>query len=138
MGANSGSGKRRLMTDINVTPFVDIMLVLLIIFMIAAPSLNRAGMKLNLPKAGSAERIKPASMSIAIQRSGDVFIDRHSVPRDEIRKLVQEALKKNPSTDVVIATDQNVPHGEVIKVMDEIKSGGINNISLLVDAQATK
>jgi biopolymer transport protein ExbD len=138
MGANSGSGKRRLMTDINVTPFVDIMLVLLIIFMIAAPSLNRAGMKLNLPKAGSAERIKPASMSIAIQRSGDVFIDRHSVPRDEIRKLVQEALKKNPSTDVVIAADQNVPHGEVIKVMDEIKSGGINNISLLVDAQATK
>lgn len=124
----------RLITEINVTPFVDIMLVLLIIFMIAAPSLYQRGLNLNLAKAGSGEHLKPASLTVSINAAGQVAFDKTPVDQSEVRARVKEIVAKNANTEVVIAADASVTHGIVIKVMDEIKAGGLQNIALLVDS----
>lgn len=119
--------------SINITPFVDIILVVLIIFMIATPVLMNPGIKVNLPQASSGDTTSPSQLNISIITGGEIFINGKKSSESEIEKLTKEALAKNPDAQAIIAADREVPHGKVISVLDKVKASGIKRFAISIE-----
>ncbi|MDF7775130.1 protein TolR [Sphingomonas sp. AOB5] len=137
-----GRGRRSPMAEINVTPLVDVMLVLLIIFMVTAPLLN-AGVPVNLPesKAKALEQdAKP--VQITVEATGQVYID--SVPvADAMLGSELERLAKQPNEDgkpplIFLRADQALDYGKVMRVMGELNRAGLNRVSLVTNSSSSK
>ena len=130
-----GRGKPAVMSEINVTPFVDVMLVLLIIFMVAAPLLT-VGVPLELPKtaaqAVSTEQEEP--LTISVQEDGTISVQNTAVPEAElIAKLTAIAAERNDDR-LYLRADGKIPYERVVQVMGALNSGGFSNIVLVTDA----
>lgn len=131
MNAPTG-GSRRAMSEINVTPFVDVMLVLLIIFMVTAPMMKQ-GLNVDLPetKGTGTAHTKSDPITVTIRQNGKVFIGNTEVPvdllSDKIKGMTESALDKR----IFIEADKKVTYESVAKVMGEVQSAGIFNISLV-------
>jgi biopolymer transport protein TolR len=131
-------GRRAPMADINVTPLVDVMLVLLIIFMVTAPLLT-AGVPVNLPESRAKaldHELKP--VQIAIDEKGQVFVDNETVADDALSARLS-AIAAKPGTDgkpaaIFLRADQGLGYGKVMKVMGELNRAGLNRVSLLTNA----
>jgi biopolymer transport protein TolR len=133
--------KRRLMGEINVVPYIDVMLVLLIIFMVTAPMLSQ-GIKVELPDAG-AEPLEPDlqkmdPLILSVDAAGSFYIsvgDDKDKPQDATRilKLAQIVLKKNPETPVLVKADERVEYGRVISGMVLLQRAGARKIGFLTD-----
>ena len=127
---------RRAMSEINVVPYIDVMLVLLIIFMVAAPLINPG--QIDLPEAASKLNPAVAPMEVRVRPNGDLaFVDRSKAP-DELRvtrqrllELVREAQRANPQQAVVIAGDRNVRYEEVLHVLDLLQRSQVKRVGLL-------
>ena len=139
MAISGNNNGRSVLSEINVTPFVDVMLVLLVIFMVTAPILYQ-GVEINLPKVESrpmpaAEREK--KILVTLNENGEIYIEkkRYSLPelKLEIRSLVRNTGKELEEEDVFLRADSNVPYGTVMEVMAEIKKAGINKIGLITE-----
>jgi biopolymer transport protein TolR len=139
---NSGKERLSALSEINVTPFVDVMLVLLVIFMVTAPILYQ-GVDVNLPKVESkpmpaAEREK--KIVVTIDEKGEVYIekDKYSLPelRVKIRELIRDMGKNPEEEEVLLRADSNVAYGTVIEVMAEIRKAGINKLGLITEPPA--
>jgi biopolymer transport protein ExbD len=116
-------------TGINVTPLVDITLVLLIIFMVTAKIIVSQSVPLDLPKAASGSEVQVV-FSVILAADGTTQIDGKPVPNDDaILPAAQDAHKKNPDVRAVIKADSAVPHGRVIHVLDLLKQGGVAKIA---------
>ncbi|HEY7534743.1 MAG TPA: protein TolR [Thermodesulfobacteriota bacterium] len=133
------NGGNTVLSEINVTPFVDVMLVLLVIFMVTAPILYQ-GVDVNLPKVESkpmpaAEREK--KIVVAINDKGEIFIEKEKYTlgslKVEIRKLIVDQGKRIEDGDVFLRADANVPYGDVIEVMAEIKKAGVKKLGLVTE-----
>lgn len=128
--------KRRLMNEINVVPYIDVMLVLLIIFMITAPLVNSG--QIELPQIGKSlkpaiaplEVIIKADKSLAIRDLALTTIER-KVNRDELIAVIKKKQEKNKDQPVVIAADKNVRYEEVIKMMDILQKQRVTKVGLL-------
>jgi len=127
---------RRAMAEINVVPYVDVMLVLLIIFMVAAPLINPG--QIELPQA--AARLEPAvaPMEVRVRANGDLaIVDRNKssdevrVTRDELLDFVRQAQQSHPDQAIVIAGDRAVRYEEVIKVLDLLQRNQVKRVGLL-------
>ena len=127
---------RRAMAEINVVPYVDVMLVLLIIFMVAAPLINPG--QIELPQA--AARLEPAvaPMEVRVRANGDLaLVDRNKssdevrVTRDELLDFVRQAQQTHPDQAIVIAGDRAVRYEEVIKVLDLLQRNQVKRVGLL-------
>lgn len=134
--SSSGRGGRRLKNEINVVPYIDVMLVLLVIFMVTAPLIT-PGM-IELPSVGQASEVKAVPLEVQISEDGKVAVrmrEAGSQPQDIAREaLVQEVQARlTPETPVVIAADGRVPYEQVVKAMDELRASGITRLGLLVD-----
>ena len=124
------------MAEINVVPYIDVMLVLLIIFMVAAPLINPG--QIDLPQAAAKLNPAVAPMEVRVRPNGDLaLVDRSKSP-DELRvdsrrllDLVREAQKANPSQAVVIAGDRNVRYEEVLNVLDLLQKSQVKRVGLL-------
>jgi len=124
------------MSEINVVPYIDVMLVLLIIFMVAAPLINPG--QIDLPQAASKLDPAVAPMEVRVRPNGDLsFVDRSKSP-DEIRvnrerllALVRDAQRANPQQAVVIAGDRNVRYEEVLNVLDLLQRSQVKRVGLL-------
>ena len=117
------------MAEINVTPFVDIMLVLLIIFMVTAPMMQQ-GLEVDLPVAKGSGFTKDLPVIVSITKSKKIYInDKGKTTMD---KLASE-LKKTKGNEVLIKADSNVPYGFVIKVMARIKESGIDKVGMITN-----
>lgn len=130
-----GRGKAAVMSEINVTPFVDVMLVLLIIFMVAAPLLT-VGVPLELPKtaaqAVSTEQEEP--LTISVQEDGTISVQNTPVPETElIARLTAIAAERNDDK-LYLRADGKIPYERVVQVMGALNSGGFSNIVLVTDA----
>lgn len=119
--------------DINITPFVDIILVVLIIFMVATPVLMSSGIKVNLPQASSGDNTSPSELNISIAAAGNLFINGKKSTIENIITAVKEAVGKNPDSQAIIAADRDVPHGKVISVLDQVKAAGIRRFAISID-----
>ncbi len=131
----SRSGRRRQrarpMSEINVTPFVDVMLVLLIVFMVTAPLLS-AGVPVNLPEANAKPlAVDKEPVSVTIDADGRVFIKDAEVPIDELVSKLSAAVGGNLDQRIYIRGDRSVSYGAIMRVMGDINGAGFRNIGLV-------
>ena len=122
--------KRRMMNQINVVPYIDVTLVLLVIFMVTAPMTNPGVVE--LPKVGQAlkqPQVPPLVLTVKLNHK--IEFDNKPMPRDELLLAVRKAIAKAPERSVVIAADEDVKYGEVVKVMDLLKQNKVDKVGLL-------
>jgi biopolymer transport protein ExbD len=134
MAMDLGGAKGGVKSDINVTPLVDVMLVLLIIMMLIAPMLNE-GVSVKLPKANNTVE-KPQSQDqtiIAIAANKAIYLNAKPVPEAELAKRVQDILEAKTEKIVLIKADQEVEYGAVMAVMDQLRQAAIEDIGLVTE-----
>ncbi|MDI3288247.1 biopolymer transporter ExbD [Polyangium sp. 15x6] len=129
MAASSSSNEDNMVEGINVTPLVDITLVLLIIFMVTAKIIVSQAVPLDLPKASPGQEVQMV-FSVELRANGDMVIDGKKLPNDEAAlPLAKEAQAKTPDLRAVIRAEQTVQHGRVIHALDVLKRAGITKIA---------
>jgi len=122
------------MSDINMTPLIDVMLVLLVIFIITAP-LMTSSLKLDLPKTDSGTPSSvPRFIALAIDADGKLFFGDESLTREALAQRVTQAAKDNPQLEVQLRADQKVPYGQVAEVIALIQKAGLNRIGFVTEA----
>jgi biopolymer transport protein TolR len=123
----------RLMSDINVTPFVDVMLVLLIIFMVTAP-LMMEGVKVDLPEASSAPISSDEEhLVVTVNKDGKIFISDYELTVDFLQEKLVKILDGRTDRELFLRADKTVPYGVVVRVMSEIKGAGIEKLGMLTE-----
>jgi len=120
------------MAEINITPFTDVVLVLLIIFMIATPFIYQSSMKVQLPKASKSEETS-RDIIININARGDVFLEDAKVNLDTLKFKLRAIVRNKPDTSVIINGDKNVRYDSVIQVMDVLTQSGVKNPGLGIE-----
>ncbi len=133
--SSNGDEEFSAISEINVTPFVDVVLVLLVIFMVTAPMLVREQMSVNLPKAQSGEKSVSEQVTIVIEKEGRILIDKKPVSFEEIDSEIKALLLKNPSAQAVISADTDSKHGDVVRVMDLVKQAGLTRFAIQIERQ---
>jgi biopolymer transport protein TolR len=121
------------MSDINMTPLVDVMLVLVVIFIITAPLLA-SSIRLDLPRTDAAKpNDAPAFVTVVLDRAGKTFLDEKAIGADELAQRLAEAAKRNPETEIHLRADQSVPYGRVVEIMGAAQKAGLNRIGFVAD-----
>ena len=136
MAMGGHNNNRAVMAEINVTPLVDVMLVLLVIFMVTAPMMQQ-GVQVNLPKADT-KAMTPAeeSVVVSVDKSGKVFIDKEAIPAGDLRKRLSTLFATRTKKEVFLKADAGVPYGEVVRTMTEIKRAGIERLRMVTEPAA--
>lgn len=122
-----------IMSEINVVPLVDVILVVLIIFMVTAPMIMKPSINVNLPKAASGEATTPSKLNITISGDGKLNLDGQMVEDAQVLAKAQEEVAKNPDIQAIIAADKDVPHGRVVSVLDIVKGAGVKKFAISID-----
>ena len=120
------------LADINVTPFVDVVLVLLIIFMLTAPILQ-SGIEVNVPKTRTVKEITEERLVITIDRSQRVYLGNDPININQIGPRLRARLRDPGRQSIFLRADQNVPFGAFATVMDTVKQAGITNVSIVTE-----
>lgn len=136
MAMGGQNNNRAVMAEINVTPLVDVMLVLLVIFMVTAPMMQQ-GVQVNLPKADT-KAMAPAeeAVVVSVDRSGKLFIDKEEIPASDLRKRLSEMFVTRAKKEVFLKADAGVPYGEVVRAMADIKGAGIERLGMVTEPAA--
>lgn len=136
-GTRRGRGSHRPMAEINVTPFVDVMLVLLIVFMVAAPLLT-AGVPIDLPdsaaKAMKDEDNKP--LEVSINKAGELFVGETPVKQDRLVALLSSMTNNDPDRRIYIRADQALDYGQVMGVLGAVSGAGFRKVALISDSKS--
>lgn len=123
--------KQKLIAEINITPFTDVILVLLVIFMITTPLILQSSLKVNLPQASSAQAAREVSpVNIIITNEGAVYLDEVLVTRRELREKVYARHKDEPSLAVILSSDRLVRFKDIVDVLDILNAMGIKNLNI--------
>jgi len=126
------------MAEINVTPFVDVMLVLLIIFMVTAPLLT-AGVPVDLPDSrANALDSEPQGVTISIDETGNVFIDDAPVAIGGFARALESLPRSDGGPDIILRADRGLDYGRVMAVMGELNRAGLNRISLVTNSSSVE
>ena len=121
------------MSDINMTPLVDVMLVLVVIFIITAPLLA-SSIRLDLPRSGAATpNDAPAFVTVVLDRAGGTFLDEQPMSPAQLAERLAQAAQRNPDTEIHLRADQAVPYGRVVEVMGAAQKAGLNRIGFVAD-----
>ncbi len=121
---------RTALSEINVTPLVDVMLVLLIIFMVTAP-LMQQGIDVNLPKAKGKELPPEERISIVVRKGGALFLNDNPISKQDMINKLTAISKLNPN--VFLKADKDVPYGTVVEIMGDIKEAGIEKLGMVTE-----
>ncbi|MEO0335946.1 MAG: biopolymer transporter ExbD [Pseudomonadota bacterium] len=128
-GRRRGGG----INDINITPFVDVVLVLLVIFMVTAPMVMNRAIKVNLPNAKSATSpAESKTLGITISAKGEFLVNGKLVLEDQLLEVAEAALASNPAVQALLAADVRVEHGRVIKAIDIVRQAGIEKFAFQI------
>ena len=128
---NPGS---RPMSDINMTPLIDVMLVLLVIFMITAP-LMTTSLKLDLPKTEGARPSDAAQfIAVAINEQGQLFVGDEAVSAEQLLQRAREAAQRDPLTEVQLRADSRVPYGRVAELIGLVQDAGLSRVGFITEA----
>ena len=126
--------RKKLMSDINVVPYIDVMLVLLVIFMITAPLLSQ-GVKVDLPQAAArpVENQDRETLVVTVDHDGNYYLDDRRISPEELRRKVKAILRLRPQTPVLIRGDRQANYGEVVKAMTLLQASGAPSVGLLTE-----
>ncbi len=121
------------MSDINMTPLIDVMLVLLVIFMITAPLMS-SSLHLDLPRAeGAQPSDAPKSIELAVDAHGRLFIAGEAIDEAGLQARVAEAARSNPATEVQLRADRGVPYGRVAELIGLVQAGGLSRVGFVTE-----
>ena len=123
-------GRPAALSEINVTPLVDVMLVLLIIFMVTAPLMTR-GIDVSLPETETADSLDDRRVEVSLDRQGRLWLGERPVREEILRSEMERLARARPGTGVYLRADSQVPYGSVLKVMDIIRTSGIERIAMI-------
>ena len=128
-----GTNSDRLMSDINVTPFVDVMLVLLVIFMVTAPMMMQ-GVDVSLPQTTSEPLVaKKENLIITINTKNQIFINDYQIGLDYLQDKLKTILEGRENREVYLRADQEISYGFVVRVMAEIKAAGVDKLGMVTE-----
>jgi biopolymer transport protein ExbD len=136
---NFGSGDDEpgpMIVNINVTPLVDITLVLLIIFMVTASYIVSPAIRVDLPKAASGTEQQRTSLGLTLTRDGTLYLNGAASSDDAVLRFIGGELPRNPDLQALISADRAVPHGDVVHLIDVVKRAGVHRFALNVDPGA--
>lgn len=119
-------------SEINVTPFVDIILVVLIIFMVTTPIIMNPSVQINLPKAASGDETVPSQLNVSIDKSGTIYMNGKTATIEELGSTSKSQVAQNADLQAIVSADSDVPHGRVIEVIDAIKSNGVIKFAISI------
>jgi len=137
MAGTFGGGDDEYVSGINVTPLVDVVLVLLVIFLMTAPVLYQSAIKVQLPKAKSGDsQAEKSPLSFSITKDGAVMWDKDVVDWNTLAQRVEKITQSNPEQTAIISADEAVPHGTVVKLMDTLRQAGLTRFALNVESAA--
>ncbi|MCC6545071.1 MAG: biopolymer transporter ExbD [Nitrospirae bacterium] len=125
--------KDRLLSDINMVPFVDIVLVLLIIFMISAPLMYR-GIDVDLPKSSVNTIKQEQRIMLIVDRFGNIYVDDRKVPMGGIESAIRQKSYDGAEVTVYLKADRSVPYGTIVSVMDKVKGMGIDKLGMVTES----
>ncbi len=134
MASHSGGDDFEI-TGINVTPLVDIMLVLLIIFMVTATYIVKEVIKIELPRAAATSETTARTLRLVITKEGGVYLDGAAITEAALARKIDESPDKKEDMQAVISADRAVMHGSVVHVLDLLKTRGINKFAIEIDAE---
>ncbi|MFM0741428.1 biopolymer transporter ExbD [Paraburkholderia xenovorans] len=136
MSPFAGDDDDGLMNEINMTPLVDVMLVLLIVFMVTIPVIRHA-VKIDLPHASSQkEDTKPAQVTVSVDADGNVMWDEQKVDDATLRAKIEQAAQANPQPELHLDADRKVPYEKVAEVMSAAQAGGLTKIGFVTQPKA--
>jgi biopolymer transport protein ExbD len=131
--AGKSTENEEMITDINVTPLVDITLVLLIIFMVTATYIVTPSIKVELPKAANSEESNPSTIAIVITKDDKTFLNGEEVNSDVLVDKIKKAVELNPDVQAIISADKYVYHGRVVNIIDLVKGAGITKFAISIE-----
>jgi biopolymer transport protein TolR len=130
MGSSRGNGPRGLVADINVTPLVDVMLVLLIIFMVTAPMMTQ-GLNVDLPQTTTNElRQVENPLTVTVKNDGTIWIDKIEYKKEQLREELGKKDEKIKEEPILLYADKDVPYGVVVSIMDDMKIAGFKKLGV--------
>jgi len=133
MAMTSGGNNKRLMSDINVTPLVDVMLVLLIIFMVAAPMMMQ-GVEVNLPKTTTKNiKTQDEPLMLTVNKNKEIFLESHQIKLDDLESKVRKIFENRRDKEVLLKADKDVSYGFVIDVVARVKKAGIDKLGMVTE-----
>ncbi len=124
-----------IVSEINIIPFVDIVLVILIIFLIVSPAFINPGFDINLPKAETAQQPENVKALLTIDIDGKIYLNRKLLKKTTLKQELEKFIKKDKNTKIVIAADKNVAHGNVISLIDFVRKAGVNRFAVSVESR---
>ncbi|MCA9539228.1 MAG: biopolymer transporter ExbD [Myxococcales bacterium] len=134
-GLSSGADDDDGIVGINVTPLVDIMLVLLIIFMVTSTYIVKPSIEVELPKAATGGDTLDTTLSLVIDQKGDLFLNGEPTTIDGIAAKCREVIKKDANAQAIIAADKATPHGDVVAIIDLIRRNGVLKFAINIEPQ---
>jgi biopolymer transport protein TolR len=123
-------------TGINVTPLVDVVLVLLIIFMVTANFIVRETMEVDLPRAANAGETVQGLVAVVMDKQGRLYLDGEEVSEAQLRQKVAASVQKDAETRAILSADQALPYGEVMHLIDVVKGEGVTRFALNIEKDA--
>ncbi len=137
-GGASFDGDDEGIVGINVTPLVDVMLVLLIIFMVASTYIVKNSIEVDLPKAATGGDVLDTTLSIIVTADGKLYLNGESATEQSIAQRCRQVSKTNPKAQAIIAADKATAHGRVVRVIDLVRKNGVKRFAINVDPESVK
>ena len=129
----TGNNGKKFMSEINVTPLVDVMLVLLIIFMVTAPMMTQ-GVDVNLPQTTTKSiKTQEDPLFLTINKKGEIFLEEHMIKLEELEEKVKSIFKYRREKELLLRADRDMPYGFVIKVVAAVKRAGIDKLGMVTE-----
>jgi len=138
MAAHVNRNDDDVIAQINIIPFVDIVLVLLIIFMVTSTAIVKAAIKVDLPKAANAGEAAVVTVNLVVTQDRELFLDGAPVTKEAAAAVLREKVKQDPKTQAVISADKRLPYGDVVQVIDFVKGNGVQTFALNIEKQVAK
>ncbi|MCB1157433.1 MAG: biopolymer transporter ExbD [Leptospiraceae bacterium] len=132
MAMSSGKGDDDTISDINITPMVDVILVLLVIFMVTANFLKKESININLPKVAAADPNTRKSTQVALTKDGKLLLEGKKVSEKDLALSLQKEAKFRPNMRVTLSADERLPYGTITELMGLIRKAGVTRIALAV------
>jgi len=127
------NSRSKFMSEINVTPFVDVMLVLLIIFMVTAPMMMQ-GVEVNLPETKAQSiKTKEDPLILTVNKKGEIYLEEHPLKLEELGAKIETIFKYRREKELILRADKDIPYGVVIKVMAEVKRSGVTKLGMVTE-----
>ncbi len=138
MAASSNNDDEDMISGINVTPLVDITLVLLIIFMVTATYIVRESIEIDLPRAAHGGESVGVMLNVVLSKEQKIYVDGVETSEEELKRQAARSLQKDKNARAIISADQRVSHGAVVHIIDLIKGQGLARFAINIEKDATK